>query len=173
MVERDVVLKEMVKFVGISDFKGAYEYSYEWLKSEGFNVIEEKYTEKVSGDSKDIEVKWNADKKITDYFKIRLEIVWEIFGMTEVEVEIDGKRKRMNKFGEINIKIKGILERDWNSRWTSKPTHKFFKDIYYKYIVPERIEKKQLEVQEVVQNLNAEMKAYFDLTGKKKAVTIR
>ena len=166
MVERDTILKEVVKFVGISDFKGAYEYAHEWLKSEGFNIIEDKYTEKVSGDSKDIEVKWNADKRITDYFKIRLEILWEIYGMTDVEVEIDGKRKKMNKFGEISLKIKGILERDWNNQWTSKPSHKFFKDLYYKFIIPGRIESKQIEVQEMVQRFNSEMKAYFDLTAK-------
>jgi len=167
MVETNTIIKESVKYTGLGDLKEFYKYAYSWLIEDGFNMIEEKYTEKVSGNSKDIEIVWKGTKKVSDYFKSIIEIKWTIFGMTDVEVEIDGKKKKMNQFVELKIDVKGILEKDYDSKWEKARFYKFWKDVYHKYVIPGTTYEREIEIKEVCQSFKEEMKAYLDLTAKR------
>lgn len=167
MSEKDKITKEKLFYKGIVNLSEAYEYAYSFLREgEEYGITEEYYSEKISGESKDVEIKWVATKKVTDYFKINLDIKWKVLGMKNIEVEIDGKKKEMNKVSELSIDIKGVLEKDYNSKWESNPTHKFFKEMYHKYVIPQRTEKKENDVIEMVQKFKDEMKAFLDLTGR-------
>ena len=167
MAEKDIVIKEKVKYVGYGDLKTIYSYAHDWLKGELYSIVEEQYVEKVKGNAKDIDILWTASKKITDYFKIDLTLRWRILGMEDVEVEIDGKKKKMNKFNEISIELKGTLVKDYTNQWNKSATTKFFKEIYNKYVIPARTDKMKDEVEKVVQDFKEEMKALLELTGKK------
>jgi hypothetical protein len=125
------------------------------------------YTEKVKGSSKDIEVGWKATKQVTDYFKIELDLKWRVIGLEDVEVEIDGKKKKMNKWAELAIDIKGTLVKDYKNEWNKTPTTKFFKELYTKFVIPARTDNMKERVEAVVQDFKEEMKALFELTGKK------
>jgi len=121
MVERDTILKEKVWYVGIADFKEYYEYAWDWLtQEEDYIIIEEKYKEKHIESGKDMEIRWKATKEITDYFKIALDIAWKVLGSNDVEVETNGKKKKMQKMAECTITIKGILEKDYSNKWGAK-----------------------------------------------------
>lgn len=167
MVEKDTIIKEAVKFAGIGDFKGSYNHAYEWLKEEDFAITEENYVEKIVGDGKEIEIVWTASKDITDYFRFVLNLKWRILGMQDVEVEIDGKKKKMNKFAEIKIETKGVLVKDYESKWEKAGIWKFLKDVYQKYVIPGRTKEKEVQISATVQDFKEEMKAFFTLTGKK------
>jgi len=167
MAEKDVILKEKVKYSGYGDFKGIYSYAHDWIKQEGYNVVEEQYTEKVKGNTKDLEIVWKASKQISDYFKIEVDLKWRILGLEDVEVEIDGKKKKMNKFIEIGIDIKGTLVKDYKNEWNKSATTKFFKEIYNKFVIPSRTEQMREKVESIVQDFKEEMKALLELTGKK------
>lgn len=167
MAEKDNIVKEKVSYAGLGDFKALYKYARDYLEGENFNVIEDSYSEKVSGSSKDIEIEWTAAQKLTDYFKATLKLKWRVIGMSDVEVEIDGKKKQMNKFIGLGIEIKGILEKDYNSKWEGTATHRFFKDAYHKFVIPSRVDQKEERVMGAVQNFKEEMKAFLELTGKK------
>lgn len=169
MVERDLILKEVVWFVGITNIKDVYNYAYEWLRSEDFTITEDKYKEVVKGDEKELEIKWVVNKKISDYFRANLEFMWKVLGMKDVEVEIDGKKKKMNKVAELTIKINGKLEKDYNSKWGPSSIQTFFKDLYHKYVIPQRTEQMEDKVREYVQVFKEEMKAYLELTGKRQS----
>lgn len=167
MAEKDVLIKEVIKYAGYSDFKNLYSYAHDWIKGEKYSVTEDQYVEKVKGNSKEVEVYWTASKKITDYFKSELSIKWRILGMEDVEVEVAGKKTKMNKFAEIKIEIKGILIHDYSNQWNRTPQTNFLKGLYHKYIIPER--KKQMEdkVEDDVKDFKEEIKAFLELTGKK------
>lgn len=166
MVEKDTLIKEKLKYAGLGDFKGAYKYAREWLQKEGYEVTEDVYTEKISGSGKEVEIEWVGSKKLTDYYRSILKFKWRILGMSEVEVEIDGKRKSMNKFVELGIEMKGILEKDYESRWDVSAFQKFFKDVYQKYVVIERTKQKEDEIRKDIQDFKEEMKAYLELSGR-------
>ncbi|MEK6915569.1 MAG: hypothetical protein AABW89_03450 [Nanoarchaeota archaeon] len=167
MAEKDIVIKEKFKYSGYGDFKGTYSYAHDWLKQEQYSVVEDQYTEKVKPNAKDVDVVWKASKKITDYFKIELDLRWRILGMEDVEVEIDGKKKKMNKFMELGIEIKGTLIKDYQNDWNKSATTKFFKELYNKFVIPDRTEKMKERVEKDVQDFKEEMKALLELTGKK------
>src|SRR3989344_4463360 len=101
MVEKDTVVKEKLKYAGLTDFEQAYKFAYAWFQKEEFNLTEDGYTEKAKSNGKEIER--TASKKLSDYFKATIKTKWRILGMTDVEVEVDGRKKKMNKVVEIGM----------------------------------------------------------------------
>lgn len=167
MAEKDTILKEIFKHKGIGDFSDFYNFMYKWLTDEDFKVTEKLYSEKIKGDAKDVEIKWEAKKELTDYFRMRLDIVSKARGLKDIEIEVDGKRKKTNEFFELGITMKGILEKDYNSKWEKSPSYKFMKEVYHKYVIPTRTEEMENKVRDYVQGLKEEMKSFFDLLGKR------
>ncbi len=166
MVEKDTQIKEIFKHQGIGKFSDLYKFMYNWLKTEDFDIVEKQYSEKIMGeDSKDLEIKWQATKKITDYFRATIDIVTKARGLKDIEIEVDGKRKKTNEFRELEITFKGVLEKDYSSKWENKRMYKFFKEVYNKYVIPGRTEEMELKVIAYVQDLKNEIKKYFDLIG--------
>ena len=170
MAEKDVIIKEKLKYTGYGNFKDIYNYAYDWLKGELYTVTEDNYVEKIKGSSKELEIAWKAAKKLTDYFKIEIDIKWKILGMEDVEVEVDGKKKKMNKFAEIKIELKGNLIKDYTSQWNKSVATKFFKEIYNKYVIPARTDQMKVKTEEDVKNFKEEIKAFLELTGKRQSV---
>jgi hypothetical protein len=165
MTEKDQLIKEKLDHTGIFDFKGFYAFAYKWLRDENYGVLEEKYSEKVSGNARDISIEWKAVKKISDYFKIEIGVKFEVSGLTDVEVETDGKKKKTNK-GKVAIEIKGTMVRDPDSRWEETPTWRFMRDLYNKYIVPSRVDNLSDKIFADVQGYKTQLKSYLDLLGR-------
>lgn len=167
MGEKETLIKEEVKYSGLGSFKDAYAFAHSWLKESGFGITEDAYSEKIKGNEKDIDVSWNCSKKLSDYFKALLAIKISAKGVTDVEVEIDGKRKQMNKFGEIKISIKGTIERDAGNKWGGTSMQQFFKDTYHKYVIPQRVSEREDAVVSIVQDFKEQMKTFFELSGRR------
>src|SRR3989338_6688722 len=166
MVEKDTIIKEKIKYTGLGEFKPIYKFARDWFWKEDFAVVEDSYTEKVMGSAKEIEMEWTANKKITDYFRITIKLKWRILNMTDVEVEVEGKRKKMHNFGELGIERKGILEKDYSSKWGASAYERFFKEVYQKYVVPQRTERKEDQTRDFVQDFKEEIKAFLELSGR-------
>ena len=166
MAEKDKVITEKIKLSGIFNFKDTYQFAYRWLNDEDYDVEEQKYVETVSGDSKDIDITWVAVKKLSDYFRSDIKMVWRILGMTDVEAERDGKRIKTNK-GNFEIKFAGTLTLDYDSKWDVNPFMKFVRDIYDKYVVYGRLKQREQKVFGDVEELLEQIKAYLAITGMK------
>ena len=167
MVEKDQIIKEKLEHSGLFNFSDLYTYMHTWLKSNLYGVNEERYSEKVSGAARDISFGWKATKKVSDYFKIEDTIKVDVNGLTEVEVEIDGKKKKMNK-GKITIEITGVLIKDQKNTWDETyPVYKFLREVYDKYIIPQRIDFMVEKVEDDVRAFKDEVKAYLELTGRR------
>ena len=74
MSEKDKIFSSKVSYNGIVNFANFYKFCFEWLRDQtGLKISEDKYGEKLSGDSKNIDVEWTGTREITDYFnKIRI-----------------------------------------------------------------------------------------------------
>ncbi len=165
MAEKEQVIKEKVEYNGIFDFKGIYGFAHKWLKEESYGVVEEKYSEKVSGNAKDINFEWKCSKKLSDYFKVEVSVKFEISDLSEVEVEIDGKKKKTNK-GKISIEAKGILVRDPDSKWEDTQFWRFMRDTYNKYVIPSRVESMQDRVFSDIKSFKDALKSYLEIVGR-------
>lgn len=165
MSEQDNIYETRVKYAGIFDFKDVYSLVYEWLKDFGYFVIEEEYSEKIRAEGKEIEIRWQCTRKVTDYFRFIIKIRWSISGLVEVEIPKDGKKIKANK-GSLDIKFSAILERDWQHKYEVSPFHKFLRAIYEKYIIPNRIEQMEGKITEEVLDIVNNLKAYLALEAK-------
>ncbi len=167
MGEKDTITKEDIKYSGLGNFKEAYAFAFGWWKGEGYTVVEGSYSEKIKGNEKDIDISWKMTKGLSDYFKASIDLNWAVKGMTDVEVEIDGKRKQMNKFQELKISLKGVLEKDVKNKWGGTSMQQFLKDVYHKYVIPQRVSEKEDSVKDSIENFKEEVKALFELTARK------
>ncbi len=166
MADKEEIIKEKLEHSGIWDFKGFYKFAHSWLEEEDYDVEEQKYSETVAGQSRNINFEWKATKSQTDYFKNELKVKFEVKELTEVEVEIDGKKKRMNK-GKISVEIKGTLISDKEGKWDATPFYQFIKQVYTKYVVPARTENMQSRITGDVIGLKEELKSFLELSGKR------
>lgn len=166
MAEKEEVIKEKLSHSGVFNFSDFYSYAHSWLKDEDYGVSEGKYAEKISGNNRNISIEWTASKQVSDYFKVSWKIEIEVEDLVDVEVEIDGKKKKMNK-GKISFEIKAALFKDPESKWESSPFNRFLRDIYNKYIIPKRLEDVQGRIISDVQEYKETLKSFLELTGKR------
>jgi len=166
-MEKDSLIKSKVRHVGIFNFKDLYTILYEWLVDESYDMNEKAYKETIgAGGGKDIEIEWDAVKKVSDYFKFNINVKWKVIGMTSVEVEIDGVKQKMNK-GDLTLEIKTVLLKDYESRWESKPFFKFLRTLYDRYLIKERISSYEGKLIGEMDELVSQAKSFLALTGKR------
>jgi hypothetical protein len=110
MAEKSEVFNQVLKSKGFWNFTELYNFCFNWLVDEGYNVKEKEYVEKIGGAGKEINITWEAAKKVTDYFKNEVNVSWHILGMKDAEIEREGRKESTNK-GEVKITIKGNLVR--------------------------------------------------------------
>lgn len=164
MSEKDIIFRGKIKNTGVFSFKDFYSFTYDWLREEGYDVFERKYSEKVSGDSKQVDIFWEADREISDYFKFRISVEWMIIGMKTVEVQKDSQKVKMET-GGVELKFKAILIKDYEDRWENSPFWKFLRGIYERYIIKSRIEEYQIKILEELEELITQSKAFLSMEG--------
>ena len=165
--EKEIIFSSKVKNTGLFSFRDFYKFCYVWLTDEeGMDVAEEKYKEKLIGNSKNIEIEWTASKKITDYFKYEIKVAFKIEDLIDVEVTKEGIKTKTNK-GGVEVSIKGILSRDYDGKFDKTATRKFMRGIYEKYIIPARIHQFESKLIGMCNEFLEQAKAYLDLEGKK------
>ena len=165
MVEKDTVSSGKIKNTGIFDFKEFYRFCYTWLIDEGYFLVEKAYSEKFTPAGKELEIEWDARKKISDYFRFYLKIKWRILGMNDVEVEENGKKLKMNK-GYVEIKADAVLEKDYEAKWEANALSKFLRGVYDRYIIRTRIDDYEGKVHFQADEFLAQAKAFLALEGK-------
>lgn len=165
MAEKDSVFKGKLKQAGIFDFKEFYSFVYDWLKGEGYGVSEKTYSEKVAGDAKDIDVNWEAKKKVSDYFKFVIKVDWKILGMKKVKVKKEDKEVSMNS-GLIELKFSSVLVKDYENKWEDHPFWKFMRGIYDRYIIRTRIDSYEGNLGDETDELIAQCKSFLAIEAK-------
>lgn len=166
-MEKDTVFSSMIKYSGIFTFAEFYKFCHEWLTEEtGLGISEDKYEEKLSGESKNIIVEWSGNRKLTDYFRFDMKVSFAVGGLTNVEINQGGAKIRTNK-GSIKLAIKGILVRDYKGKFERSAFNKFMRGIYEKWVITSRIEEFEDKIASECDEFLSQAKAYLDLEGRK------
>lgn len=166
MADKRLIIREKVEHSGIFSFSGIYSTMHRWLKEdEGFLITEDKYSEKISGNARDIVIEWTVTKKISDYYAIEIKVKFDVSGLVDVDVEVDGKKERTNK-GKMAIDFKGVLVIDPEGKWETTPFSRFMRDFYDKYVVPSRTESMREMVFKTVSDLVGVVKSILEMSGK-------
>jgi len=166
MPEQDTIFSSKIKYDGIFSFNDFYKFCYDWLKEEtGLMISEDKYVEKLEGESKKIDVEWNGSKKVTDYFKFKVKVTMKIIGLTKVELMKDNLKIKTNK-GSVEVGVKGILIRDYQGKFETTPFLKFLRSIYEKWVITARVTEFEDKLAGDCDEFLSQAKAYLDLEGK-------
>ena len=168
MPEKDTIFSSKIKYTGVFSFKDYYKFCYDWLKEEtGMDpLVEDKYTEKIDGASKKMEVEWSGQRKITDYFRFDVKVKMKADNMKEVEINQGGAKVKTNQ-GSIETEIKGTLVKDYEGKFETTAFKKFLRGVYEKYVIHSRVEEYEEKVAEDCDKFLNQAKAYLDLEGKK------
>lgn len=167
MSEKEDIFSSNVKYKGLFTYKDFYVFCYKWLSEEtNLNVAETKYSEKISGDTKEVDIEWDGTRKVTDYFKFQVKAVFKITQLKDVEIAKDGIKMKTNQ-GDVSLKLKGTLIRDYDGKFERNGFQKFIRSIYEKYVIPGRIEQFEDKLIGDCDEFLLQVKAYLDLEGKR------
>lgn len=167
MPEKDKIFSSKIKYVGVFGFTDFYRFCYEWLVEEmGMAIMEDKYIEKLSGDSKNIDVEWTGSRKVTDYFKFEVKVAFRIIGLKKIEVQ-RGNAKVKTDEGSVEVKLAANLIRDYEGKFEKGALSKFMRAIYEKWVIPARVGDYEDKLAGDADEFLAQVKAYLDLEGKK------
>jgi len=164
MAEKDRVFSGKLKQKGIFNFKDLYEFLYDYLMDENYDVFEDKYVEKIEGDAKNVEIKWTAIKEVSDYFRYEITLYWLINGMKKVKVKKETREITMDS-GTIEIKFEASIVKDYENRWEANAFLKFLRGIYDRYIIKTRVDENELKLFQETNELTAQTKSFLALEG--------
>lgn len=156
------VAKQTIKKKGYWNYSELYGFCFNWLKDNGYGVKESEYVEKLSDFGKEIQLKWEGGRRVTDYFKFVIKVEWHILGMTDAVIERDGKQEKTNK-GEIKLSISADLVKDYEDNWDKKPMVKFMRGIYDKYIIRTTIDNYEDVLKSDFKEYISQIKSFLEL----------
>lgn len=155
-----------VRHIGLLHLDELYRWLQRWFEFEGYykkgRDFEEFYQEKINPNgSKKIEIRWKgkkdgADKKEhKDYFSYHIEISFLLINVQDVTVEKEGQQIKMQK-GDYEFRMGAYLKKGM------KGDSGFFKKIYEKLIIDQRIEEHRLNVYDDVYKLHEQLSEYLN-----------
>ena len=158
----DFLKEERIQFEGIFDLKELYKHAHDWLEWRKYDIEEKKYKEKVKPTGKELEIKWEATRDIDEYTQFLIKVKWQIFGLTDVEVQKEGKKVKMNK-GEVNVYVTAALVLDWKDKWEERPFLKFLQSFFEKYLYKGTLDRLKSEIWKEGWEFFNEIKAFLHL----------
>ncbi|MBS3081061.1 hypothetical protein J4221_06315 [Candidatus Pacearchaeota archaeon] len=164
MAEKDRVYKGKFKQGGIFSFKDFYEFLYDYLMDENYDIFEDKYVEKLKGESKNLEIKWTATKEVSDYFRFELNLYWIVLDLKKVKVKKNGEEIVMDS-GIIEVKFDAFIVKDYEHRWESHPFWKFLRGAYDRYIIKSRADDYEINLFKEVTEIIAQAKSFLATEG--------
>jgi len=167
VAEKDKIFSSNISYKGIFLFLNFYKFCYDWLTEEtDLNILENKYSETLKGNSKEIEIEWLGTREVTDYFKFELKVVFKITDLIEVEVEQGGAKVKTNQ-GKVKITLTGNLIKDYDGKFEKDAFRKFLRSIYEKWVIKSRIDQFEDKLFGDCDEFLSQAKAYMDLEGKR------
>jgi len=167
MSEKETIFSSKIKNTGIFSFRDFYKFCHQWLTDEAnLSVSEDKYKERLKGNTKDIEIVWTCIRKITDYFMFEVKVKFVIDNLTDVELSQEEAKIKTNK-GAVEVEVKGNLVRDYDGKFEKTGFSKFTRGIYEKWVIASRIEQFENKLAGDCDEFLNQAKAWLDLEGKK------
>lgn len=164
MSELSPVYGGKVVHAGIFDFRELYRFMYEWFRDYQFFLMEKKYSEKIKPEGKEVEFEWNCFRKISDYFRFKINITTRIIKMVSVEIQEGGVKATRDK-AEIEIKFNSWLEKDYDNKWEQNPVTKFLRGFYDRYIIRSRTEYYEDKLKSEIDEAMSQFKSFLALAG--------
>lgn len=152
-----------IRWVGFLDFAELYRMMKLWLEDNGLlgkeEKLEKRYAEKIIGPAtKNIEVRWEIKKDISNYFSYNILITFLVVGLEEVEVQQEGIRRKLNK-ADVDIRITawvGLGNKEWKKLG-------FWEKFYRRFIARKRTDEYKIDLYDKIYKFQAEIKKFLNM----------
>jgi len=129
-----------LRYKGVYDFDGLMLLIIEWMKTRRFWFAESVIKHKVLGPfGAEHERKFEGEKKVTDYYMEKMQVVFHLWDATTVEVIEKGVKKELTK-ARMEIVISGSLVLDYQGRWDKTPFHRKVREFFHTYVIKNKME---------------------------------
>ena len=108
--------KLILRYKGIFDFDGLYKLMVQWLKARRYWFHEDVYKVKPSLSGIEFEIFWHGERKVTEYCQYRINVVFHMWDVTDVEVIQEGVKKTLMKC-RMEIVFDAVIELDYQGKW--------------------------------------------------------
>ena len=148
-----------INWVGIIDLGLFYKKIQSFLETKKYKTKEVKYVEKIKPSGKQMEIVWESEKKEGDYFKYTLKTVFFLNGVSDADLDKDGRKLKLNKI-DAKVEISSDFTKDAANSYKDHP---FMKKIYETYVFKHKIEEAKIGCYKDTSDYMEEIKNYFNL----------
>lgn len=128
----NLISEKKTSFEGVFDLKEVYNSLKHYLEGKkSYDLTEKDYSERNTGDSREIISKIEAELYYNDYYKIIIKFSIEMKGKT-VEVNYQGQTKTLTK-GKAVLTVNALIEPDFLGKKGKTPLAKFLSEVYEHY----------------------------------------
>ncbi len=121
---------QVIRYKGTFDYQGLLHWISDWFERYRLELHENIYKHKIPMPSgAEQEIGWVGSHRATDYIKFTYTVNFHIWDLTEIETEVDGKKKVMANC-KIEIKVGGKVENDWQNMFERSKFTKMLHKIY-------------------------------------------
>ncbi|MBI2151137.1 hypothetical protein HYU21_00220 [Candidatus Woesearchaeota archaeon] len=161
------IINLKLQYEGLFDFDGFYSTMVDWAKNYGFLFFYVDYKHKVPDPfGAEQEYKWTMFKRVDSYVSYKITIEGHTWDHTEVNVEVDGKKKTLTK-ARFYLILSGDVSSDTYKIFDPKKPLAKKLGAWYNKIFKREFEGHFDTLTYRLYNLHALMKNYFDMQSKK------
>lgn len=137
-MKEEKIQKMVIRYSGTFDLSKLLSSTRGWLLDQNFEFAEPSYKHKYGDQGQDIEIEWEADRKVNYYVKEYIRVFMVLTGIKEIEVASDGKKVKMQQ-GRVLAEVEGKITLDYQKRFEGNKFLQGLQDFTHKYILKKTI----------------------------------
>ena len=122
-----------LSYEGVFNIKELYRIVDTWFRDRGYDKQELKNWEDVSENEKQIVLEIVPTKRVSDYAKIDIRVFMIFSKLSELDIEKDNIRYKMNK-GRAEFYFDAYVVTDYENKWQTNPMYFFIKNVLDKFV---------------------------------------
>lgn len=151
-----------LSYEGVFNLRELYRLIDKWFKEHGYDKQEIKNWEDVSQNEKQIILEIVPYKKVSDYARLDIRIFMIFSKLTEIELEKDGIKFKMNK-GRAEFYFDAYVVTDYENKWETRPVFYFIKNVFDKWIYRIYTSSYDIEVIRDCTEIENEIRSYLNM----------
>ncbi|SRR3989344_750809 len=155
--ENVVVEAAHTKMTGVFDLDEVLQAGTDKCWEMKYFWTEKEHTEKQTSGGEELVIEWRCWKRVDDYYRFYINVIFNIFRYKEIVIEKEGKKIKTGR-GEIKITVKSRLEKDYNHMFDRSQIGKFLRVLYELIILKDRTSKMEGRLLQETYDLNDTMK---------------
>jgi len=137
---RNLTYGESFTYKGLINVKELYALIDKWFKDHGYEKNELWNFEEIYEDGKQITLKVEPYRKISDYAKLTIRLTVNLRKLQEVVIEKKDLKLKLMK-GDVNFIFDTFIVTDYEGHWETKPFYFFVKTIAEKFLYKSYIDR--------------------------------